>query len=54
MGDSAAYSTLPVSLGIDPGYSCLPQTKIIMYNDFGVLLACENVGKFLAMCRVGA
>jgi hypothetical protein len=32
----------------------LPRQKIIMYNEFGVLLACENVGKFLAVCQVGA
>jgi hypothetical protein len=26
-----------------------PRQKIIMYNEFGVLLACENIGKFLAV-----
>jgi hypothetical protein len=30
-----------------------PSQKIIMYNEFGVMLACENVGKFLAVCWVG-
>ncbi len=34
-----------VSPGIDPGYSHLPQTKIIMYKGFGVLLACEKCFK---------
>jgi hypothetical protein len=28
-----------------------PRQKIIMYNEFGVLLACENVGKILAVRR---
>jgi hypothetical protein len=41
-----------VLLGIDPGYSRLPQTKIVMYNELVVLLACENVGKFLVVRRV--
>jgi hypothetical protein len=27
--------------------------KIIMYNEFGVLLVCENIGKFLAVRWVG-
>jgi hypothetical protein len=34
-----------VSLRIDPGYSHLPLTKIIMYKGFGVLLACEKCFK---------
>jgi hypothetical protein len=31
-----------VSTGIDPGYNCLPQSKIIMYSFIGVLLSCEK------------
>ncbi len=43
-----------VSLGIDPGYICLPQSKIIMYSFIGVLLSCEKNWKFLAVRRVWA
>jgi hypothetical protein len=30
-----------------------PRHKIIIYHEFGVLLACENVDKFIAVLWVG-
>jgi hypothetical protein len=43
-----------VSPGIDPGYSRLPQSKIIiMYNVYLVYCSCVEMYKFLAVHRVG-
>ncbi len=38
-----AYEHTGVSPWIDPGYSHLPQSKIIMYSFKGVLLSCEKI-----------
>ncbi len=42
MGPVCKYRELSVPPGIDPGYTHLPQSKIIMYSFMSVLLSSEK------------
>ncbi len=38
-----AQESRSVSLGIEPAYIRLPQSKIIVYGIIGVLISCEKI-----------